>query len=86
MYFKMKDFMSQPSHSSLFTAVSCLVGGVGKAVTAKPLLFAITLTGLNIVLYAANSDNAGYVINKILDNLSEYRNNYFKENCKSGNE
>jgi hypothetical protein len=83
----MQDFMPHHSHTSIFTTVSGVVGGVGKAVTAKPLLLAITLPGLTtVVLYAAASATAGYVVKKVLDNLSGKLNEYFKENCKSGNE
>jgi hypothetical protein len=83
----MQDFMTHHSHTAIFTTVSGVVGGVGKAVTAKPLLLAITLPGLTtVVLYAAASATAGYVVKKVLDNLSAKLNKYFKENCKSGNE
>ncbi len=83
----MQDFMPHYSHAAIFTTVSGVVGGVGKAVTAKPLLLAITLPGLTtVVIYAAASATAGYVVKKVLDNLSAKLNKYFKENCKSGNE
>ncbi len=83
----MQFFMPHHSHTAIFTTVSGVVGGVGKAVTAKPLLLAITLPGLTtVVLYAAASATAGYVVKKVLDNLSAKLNKYFKENCKSGNE
>jgi len=60
----MQDFMPHHSHTAIFTTVSGVVGGVGKAVTAKPLLLAITLPGLTtVVLYAAASATAGYVYN-----------------------
>ena len=73
--------MPHHSHTSIFTTVSGVVGGVGKAVTAKPLLMAITLPGLTtVVLYAAASAAAGYVVKKVLDNISEKLNKYFKEN------
>ena len=77
----MQDFMPHHSHTSIFTTVSGVVGGVGKAVTAKPLLMAITLPGLTtVVLYAAASAAAGYVVKKVLDNISTKLNKYFKEN------
>jgi hypothetical protein len=83
----MQDFMPHHSHTAIFTTVSGVVGGVGKAVIAKPLLLAITLPGLTTVaLYAAASATAGYVVKKVLDNLSAKLNKYFKENCKSHNE
>lgn len=73
--------MPHHSHTSIFTTVSGVVGGVGKAVTAKPLLMAITLHGLTtVVLYAAASAAAGYVVKKVLDNISAKFNKYFKEN------
>lgn len=42
---------------------------------------AITLPGLTtVVLYAAASAAAGYVVKKALDNISAKLNKYFKEN------
>ena len=77
----MQDFMPHHSHTSIFTTVSGVVGGVGKAVTAKPLLMAVTLPGLStVVLYAAASAAAGYVVKKVLDNISAKLNKYCKEN------
>ena len=77
----MQDFMPHHSHTSIFTTVSGVVGGVGKAITAKPLLMAVTLPGLStVVLYAAASAAAGYVVKKVLDNISSRLNKYFKEN------
>ena len=83
----MQDFMPQHSHTSIFTTVSDVVGGVGKAITAKPLLMAVTLPGLStVVLYAAASAAAGYVVKKALDSISEKLNKFFKENFKDNNE
>ena len=83
----MQDFMPQHSHTSIFTTVSGVVGGVGKAITAKPLLMAVTLPGLStVVLYAAASAAAGYVVKKALDSISEKLNKFFKENFKDDNE
>ena len=77
----MQDFMPHHSHTSIFTTVSGVVGGVGKAITAKPLLIAVTLPGLStVVLYVAASAAAGYVVKKVLDNISAKLNKYFKEN------
>lgn len=73
--------MPHHSHTSIFTTVSGVVGGVGKAITAKPLLMAVTLPGLStVVLYAAASAAAGYVVKKVLDNISAKLNKYFKDN------
>jgi hypothetical protein len=46
--------MEQPTHNALFTTASGVVGGVGKAITAKPLLLAITLPGLSTVIIYGN--------------------------------
>ncbi|MEN9331109.1 MAG: hypothetical protein RLZZ94_199 [Bacteroidota bacterium] len=79
--------MPHHSHTSIFTTVSGVVGGVGKAITAKPLLMAVTLPGLStVVLYAAASAAAGYVVKKALDSISEKLNKFFKENFKDDNE
>ena len=87
MCFEMQDFMPHHSHTSIFTTVSGVVGGVGKAITAKPLLMAVTLPGLStVVLYAAASAAAGYVVKKALDSISEKLNKFFKENFKNDNE
>jgi hypothetical protein len=83
----MQDFMPHHSHTSIFTTVSGVVGGVGKAITAKPLLMAVTLPGLStVVLYAAASAAAGYVVKKALDSISEKLNKFLKENFKDDNE
>jgi hypothetical protein len=42
--------MSQHSHTSIFTTASGVLGGVTKAVTAKPILTEITLPGLSNVV------------------------------------
>ena len=79
--------MPHHSHTSIFTTVSGVVGGVGKAITAKPLLMAVTLPGLStVVLYAAASAAAGYVVKKALDSISEKLNKFFKENFKDNDE
>jgi hypothetical protein len=55
--------MEQPTHNALFTTASGVVGGVGKAISAKPLLLAITLPGLStVIIYAVVSAVAGYVV------------------------
>ena len=83
----MQDFMSDPTHTALFTTVSGVVGGVGKAISAKPLLLAITLPGLStVVIYAAASAAAGYVVKRILDAASKKLNQFFKENPSNDNE
>jgi len=63
--------MPQLSQNSIFTTSSAIVGGVGKAITAKPLLATITINGLsNVIIYAAASAGVGYVVKKVLDILS----------------
>jgi hypothetical protein len=76
----MQDFMPDPTHTALFTTVSGVVGGVGKAISAKPLLLAITLPGLStVIIYAAASAAAGYVVKKIMDACSRKLNQFFNE-------
>ncbi len=83
----MQDFMQHHTHTALFTTVSGIVGGVGKAITAKPLLLAITLPGLStVIVYAAASAAAGYVVKRILDAVSKKLNKFFKENTTDENE
>ena len=83
----MQDFMSEPTHTALFTTVSGVVGGVGKAISAKPLLLAITLPGLStVVIYAAASAAAGYLVKRILDAASKKLNRFFEENPSNDNE
>ena len=73
--------MQHHTHNELFTKASRVVGGVGKAISAKPLLLAITLPGLStVIIYAAASAAAGYVVKRILDAASKKLNQFFKEN------
>jgi hypothetical protein len=83
----MQDFMPDPTHTALFTTVSGVVGGVGKAISAKPLLLAITLPGLStVIIYAAASAAAGYVVKKIMDAASKKLNQFFNEDSTDDNE
>ena len=53
--------MQHRTHTALFTTVSGVVGG--KAINAKPLLLAITLSGLtSVIIYPSASVVAGYVV------------------------
>ncbi|MEY3967265.1 MAG: hypothetical protein RL137_165 [Bacteroidota bacterium] len=75
--------MSQHSHTSIFTTASGVLGGVAKAVTAKPLLSEITLPGLaNVVIYAAASAAAGYFVKQFMDSVARRFNNYFNKSEK----
>jgi hypothetical protein len=79
--------MEQPTHNALFTTASGVVGGVGKAITAKPLLLAITLPGLStVIIYAVVSAVAGYVVKKGLDECSFRIKNYFKKHKNNSDE
>ena len=70
--------MSQHSHTSIFTTASGVLGGVTKAVTAKPILTEITLPGLsNVVIYAAASAAAGYIVKKSMDCVAKRLTDYF---------
>jgi hypothetical protein len=64
--------MHHPSTTALFTTASGIVGGVSKAISAKPLLLAITFHGLTtVVIYAAASAAVGYVVKKAMDAISK---------------
>ena len=57
--------MQHHTHTALFATVSGVVGG--KAISAKPLLLAITLPGLTtVIIYASESAVAGYVVKENL--------------------
>jgi hypothetical protein len=76
--------MQHSTHTALFTTVSGVVGGVGKAITAKPLLLAITLPGLStVIIYAAASAAAGYAVNKIMDAGSRKFNQFINKKSKN---
>jgi hypothetical protein len=72
--------MQHHTHTALFTTVSGVVGGVGKAISAKPLLLAITLPGLTtVIIYASASAVAGYVVKKLLDAASRKLTQFFNQ-------
>ncbi len=71
--------MSQLSYTSIFTTASGVLGRVAIAFTAKPILTEITFAGLsNVVIYAAASAAAGYIVKKSMDcnakRLADYIN------------
>jgi hypothetical protein len=79
--------MSQEAHTVIFTTISGVIGGITKAVSAKPLLLAITFGGLStVVIYAAASAAAGYVVKKLLDKLSKEVSKYFENRKSNDNE
>jgi hypothetical protein len=79
--------MQHHTHTALFTTVSGVVGGVSKAISAKPLLLAITLPGLTtVIIYASASAVAGYVVKKLLDAGSRKLNQFFNEKSADDNE
>jgi hypothetical protein len=62
---------SQSHYTSLFTTISGLIGGLGKAITYKPMLASITLSGLSTVAtYAALSAMVGYVVKYGMDRVA----------------
>ena len=68
--------MSQEAHTAtaIFTTISGVIGGVTKAVSAKPILLSISFDALGIVvLYASASASAaaGYLVKKVLDKFFE---------------
>jgi hypothetical protein len=79
--------MQHHTHTALFTTVSGVVGGVGKAISAKPLLLAITLPGLTtVIIYASASAVAGYVVKKLLDAASRKLTQFFNQKSTDDNE
>lgn len=79
--------MSQEAHTVIFTTISGVIGGITKAISAKPLLLAITFGGLStVVIYAAASAAAGYVVKKLLDKLSKEVSKYFEKRKSNDNE
>ena len=62
---------SQSHYTSLFTTISGLIGGLGKAITYKPILASITVTGITtVVTYAALSATVGYVVKYGVDRVA----------------
>ena len=75
---------TQSHYTSLFTTLSGLVGGLGKAITYKPLLASVTLTGITtVVTYAALSASVGYVVKFGMDQVA-VRWQRFSKNGKKG--
>ena len=46
----MQDLMQNHTNTALFNNASEVVGGVGKAISTRPLLLAITLPGLSVLI------------------------------------
>ena len=62
---------SQSHYTSLFTTISGLIGGLGKAITSTPILASITVTGITTgVTYAALSATVGYVVKYGMDRVA----------------
>lgn len=79
--------MQHHTHTALFKTVSGVVGGVGKAISAKPLLLAITLPGLTtVIIYASASAVAGYVVKKLLDAASRKLTQFFNQKSTDDHE
>ena len=79
--------MSHPSDTALFTTASGVLGGVGKAISVKPLLLAITLPGLTtVIIYAAASAAVGYVIKKLMDTCYRKFNQFINKKSSEENE
>lgn len=79
--------MSQEAQTAIFTTLSGVIGGITKAVSAKPLLLAITFGGLStVVIYASASAAAGYIVKKLLDRLSNEVSKHFENRKTDDNE
>jgi hypothetical protein len=67
--------MQHHTHTALFTKASGVVGGVGKAISAKSLLLAIMLPGLStVVIYAAASAAASGLLYGLLPHCKDFKN------------
>ena len=76
---------TQSHYTSLFTTLSGLVGGLGKAITYKPLLASVTLTGITtVVTYAALSASVGYVVKYGMDQVAVRWQRFSKNDKKGG--
>lgn len=63
--------MHSTHDTGTFTTVSGMVGGVVKAISAKPVLMTISFGTLsNVMFYAAASATVGYFVKLGLDRLS----------------
>ncbi|MEZ4798192.1 MAG: hypothetical protein R2809_00145 [Flavobacteriales bacterium] len=67
---KRNVFMHPTHDTSAFTTVSGMVGGVVKAISAKPRLMTISLNFSNVMFYAAVSATVGYFVKLGLDRLA----------------
>lgn len=76
--------MQHHTHTALFTTVSGVVGGVGKAISVKPVMMAISFGAFtNVMVYAAASAAVGYVVKKALDKLADRINAKCNQNQNS---
>ncbi len=67
--------MQHHTHTALFTKAFGVVGGVGKAISAKLLLLAITLPELStVIIYAAVSAAAGGLLYGLLPHCKDFKN------------
>lgn len=81
--------MSQEAHTAtaIFTTFSGVIGGVTKAVSAKPILLSISFGALGtVVLYASASAAAGYLVKKVLDKFFETLAAYQAKRKSNGHE
>ena len=63
--------MSQSHHTAIFTTIFGLIGGRGKAISQKAVLWGISLSGLgSVATYAALSAMVGYLVKYGMDYLT----------------
>jgi hypothetical protein len=63
--------MSQSHHTAIFTTVFGLIGGLGKAISQKAVLWGVTLSGMSsVATYAALSAMVGYLVKYGMDYLA----------------
>jgi hypothetical protein len=71
----MQDLIQHHTHTALFTTAVGVIGGVGKAISAKPILLAIKLPELStVIVYAAASATAGGLLYGLLPHCKDFKN------------
>jgi len=73
--------MNHPHDTAIFTTLSAIAGGLGKALAIKPVLLSITAASMaSVVAYAAASAAAGYVVKRVMDQVAD---RFFSKNSNS---
>ncbi len=71
----MQDLIQHHTYMALFATAFGVIGGLGKAVSAKPILLAIELPELStLIIYAAASSAAGGLLYGLLPHCKDFKN------------